>query len=631
MEEPSESIPGTTSEARAASKPRRLARRIMKWILALLLGVLLLLAGIRFLFPGAIQSWVAAGLTEMLPHYLALRSGTGTIAGGLPQKETLHVPMRDGVVLATDLYLPTTPAPYPVIAVRTPYTKEEGKLVAEFFARYGYAVAIQDVRGRHASQGDFYPFRSEVTDGIDMTHWLKQQRWCNGKIGAFGGSYLGFTQWAMATGNPEITSIAPAFITANLYNGIYRAGAFGKLTFLRWCLTSYGRYGDMGGAGNIQKGYQHFPLAESDDVALRDVPFYDDWVSHPVPDSYWEALSVDHRFQELSAPAFLTAGWYDFFLEAQLQDFQLLQKTASSHVRENTKILVGPWNHSFFNPNQKGYGIRQGWLEVIPFEFVKEIKAWYDYSLKGIPNGWNRRAPLRLYVLGQNKWRDEQTWPPANVSDHLYYVHSGGKARSLQGDGSLDLKMPAVDEPSDGFSYDPRNPVPTGGGSHGLPESCGPVDQRDVERRPDVLVYSSAPLEKALLVVGPVKMRLFASSTSPDTDFTAKLVDVLPDGRAFIICEGVVRARYRNGLKKPEFLEPDKVYTFDIVVGSTAVLFQSGHRIRLEISSSNFPRYDPNPNTAGEIAVERNPVKASQHVWHNREYPSALILPVLPD
>ncbi len=610
---------------------RRCLRRPLKRALALLACVALLLAGILLFFPGAVQSWLAAGMAGLLPRYLAWRAGTGSFQGGIPGKQTLHVPMRDGVSLATDLYLPTTPAPYPAIAVRTPYTKEEGRIVAEFFARYGYAVAIQDVRGRHASQGDFYPFRNEVNDGIDMIHWLKQQSWCSGKIGAFGGSYLGFTQWAMATGNPEITSIAPAFITANLYSGIYSAGAFGKLTFLQWCLTSYGRYGDMGGAANIQKGYRHFPLVESDDVALRDIPFYDDWVGHPAPDSYWQALSVDHRFAELRAPAFLTAGWYDFFLEAQLQDFQLLQRTAPSYVRENTKILIGPWNHSFFNPNQKQYGIRQGWLEVIPFEFVKEIKAWYDYSLKGIPNGWDRRTPLRLYVLGENRWRDEQTWPPANVSDQLFYVHSKGKAQTLQGDGLLAPGVPADAEPADSFPYDPRSPVPTKGGSHGLPETCGPVDQRDIEGRSDVLVYSTAPLKKPLLVMGPVRMRLFASSTAPDTDFTAKLVDVLPDGRALIICEGVVRARYRNGFEKPEFLEPGKIYKFEIVVGNTAILFQSGHRIRVEISSSNFPRYDPNPNTAGEIAFERSPATASQQVFHSHEYPSALILPVKGD
>ena len=628
METGSELSPIAAQDANPAGKPRRRFRRILKWMLALSSGLVLLLASAWFVFPGTIQSWVAAGSAELLPHYLAWRAGTGSFQGGVPAGQTLQVPMRDGVSLATDVYLPTIAGPYPAIAIRTPYTKQEGRPVGEFFARYGYAVAVQDVRGRHASQGDFYPFRNEVTDGIDMTRWLKRQSWCNGRIGAFGGSYLGFTQWAMSIGNPEIAAIAPAFITANLYNGVYRAGAFGKLTFLHWCLTSCGRYGNMGGAVNILKGYQHFPLVESDDVALKDVPFYDDWVSHPTPDSYWQALSVDHRFAEMSAPAFLTAGWYDFFLDAQLDDFQHVQKTASPYVRQNTKMLVGPWNHAFFNPNQKQYGIRQGWLEVIPFEFVREVKAWYDYSLKGIPNGWDRRAPLRLYVLGENAWRDEQRWPPADVSDRPFYLHSGGKAETLQGDGSLDLNMPAGSEPADDFTYDPRNPVPTRGGSHGLPDSCGPADQREVEQRSDVLVYSSGPLKKPLLVMGSVAMRLFASTTAPDTDFTAKLVDVFPDGRSLIVCEGVVRARYRSGFERPELLETNRVYPFDIRVGNTAVLFKSGHRIRVEISSSNFPRYDPNPNTAGEVAAERNPVKASQKVWHNREHPSALILPV---
>ncbi len=605
--------------------------RLLKRIIFLFLGVVVVLVGLKFFFPRQLERWTAAGMEKLIPHLLAWRAGTGRFETKFRPKQTVMVPMRDGIQLATDLYLPDAGGPFPTIVIRTPYAKSEGKLSGEFFARYGYAVAVQDVRGRHSSQGDFYPFRNEVEDGVVFTHWLKQQSWCNGKIGAFGPSYLGFTQWAMAVGNPDLSAIAPTFITANLYNGIYHDGTFCELTFLHWALSSYGRYGDMRGAANVQKGYDHFPLVESDDVALKDIPFFDDWVSHPTPDSYWRAINVDHRFADISAPAFLTAGWYDFFRDEQLEDFQLFQKTAPAAAREKTKLLVGPWNHGFFNGNQNLYGIQQRKLEVIPFDFVRETKAWYDYSLKGISNGWDKRPPVRLYVLGKNEWQDEQQWPPARAVSRSYYFHSAGKAQTLQGDGLIDVNLPTTAELEDSFVYNPRQPVPTRGGSHGQPAACGPADQREVEGRPDILVYSSSELAAPVLVMGPVAARLYASSTALDTDFTAKLVDVFPDGKALIVCEGIVRARYRNGMGQAELMEAGKIYPFTIKVGHTAVLFQPGHRIRLEISSSNFPRYDANPNTGAPIATERNPVPATQKIYHGKEYPSALILPVVEE
>jgi putative CocE/NonD family hydrolase len=580
--------------------------------------------------PKGIQSALAAATAKLFPHYLAWRSGSGFFPGGPPILQQDKAPMRDGVQLATDIYMPQAPAPFPTIVVRTPYSKVDGKLVGDFFARYGYAVVVQDVRGRHASEGDFYPFRGEIDDGYDTIQWISRQPWCNGRIGGFGVSYMGFTEWAMAVGNPALASIAPVFITANLHHGIYWQGVFAKLTFLHWTLTSYGRYGDWRGAQSIQKGYRHFPLIDSDDAALQDIPFYNDWVTHPTPHDYWRNLSVDHRFGEIAVPVFMTAGWYDFFLDQQLNDFQLFREKAPVEVRQKTRILIGPWNHAFFNGHQGRYGIRQRALELIPFEFVKEIKDWYDFTLKKADNGWAKRAPVRLYVLGQNEWRDEMDWPPRGTVAKQYYLTAGHSARSLSGDGSLQEQAVAGSRHEDSFLFDPLDPVPTRGGAHGLPAECGPADQQEVEAREDVLVYSSAPLKKPLLVIGQIKARLQVSSTAPDTDFTAKLVDVFPDGRALIVCEGIVRARYRNGFSQPELLQPGQVAALEIRVGNTAVMFQEGHRIRLEVSSSNAPRYDVNPNTGTDIARESTPVRATQRVFYGGENPSALILPVLP-
>lgn len=611
------------------SRVRRLLRAVWRRVLVPLLLLAVLLAGFRIFFPEAAKAAAGYCATQLLIRGLALRAGTGWAGEGLRVRTGEMVRMRDGVRLATDLYLPSAEGPHPAIIVRTPYNKDEGRLIGEFFARYGYVVAVQDTRGRHKSEGDFYPFRHEAQDGVDFTAWVRRQPWSNGKIGAFGVSYLGFTQWAMAAGNPDLASFAPTFITGDLYEGMYKGGAFAQLTFLDWSLNSYGRYGDWHGAKNIKRGFGHLPLIDSDNAALRDIDFYNDWISHPQPDAYWDPMSPGRRVEQVDVPAFLTAGWYDFLLDGQMRDFERIRTHAPAGVRAASKILIGPWSHSFFNNNLKNYGIEQRAMEAIPFEFVKASKDWLDYTLKGLSNGWDRRPTVRAYVLGANTWRDEDQWPPRNAVDRPFYLHSGGNARTHYGDGRLTEDAASAPEPGDTFVFDPSNPVPTKGGGHGNAWTAGPVDQRDVEGRQDVLVYTSSALSEPLLVMGQIRARIFASSTARDTDFTAKLVDVFPDGRALIVCEGILRARYRNGIDRPALLVPGRVYPLDIELGPTAVSFQPRHRIRLEISSSNAPRYDVNPNTGGEIATETARIAATQRVHHNPQEPSALILPVV--
>lgn len=608
----------------------RLPVRLSGWIPALLI-LAVLPAAFVLIFPAAAKSSRQAVFNELLMRYLAFRSGSGWFQTGFSVQPDIGVPMRDGIRLATDIYLPSSRGPFPAVLMRTPYSKQEMKPAGEFFARYGFAVAVQDTRGRHKSEGAFYPFRNEMADGVDFARWVRRQSWCNGKLGGFGASYLGFTQWAMAGGDAGLTSISPAFITANLYEGIYQNGAFGQLTFLHWSLTSNGRYGDMRGAARIKSGFGSFPLIGSDDAAGKDIDFYNDWVDHPEPDAYWQGMSIAGGRGSIATPAFLVAGWYDFFVDAQIRDFQSIRHGGSEAARAGCKILIGPWGHGFYSRNLENYGIKPKWGEVIPFEYIRDSKAWLDYSLKGVRNGWERRAPVRAFVLGDNQWRDEREWPPARSSYRTYYLHSGGKAATARGDGTLALSRPTAREPFDEFVFDPRNPVPTAGGGHGDIRSSGPADQREVEKRPDVLVYSTAALQQPLLVMGPVRVRLFASSTAADTDFTAKLVDVFPDERAVILCEGIVRARYRNGLSRPELMRPGTVYGFDIEVGHTAVRLKARHRIRLEISSSNSPRYDVNPNTGRPIATERDTLRATQRVFHTPDAASALILPVVEE
>lgn len=612
-----------------AGRLRRRARSFLLSVVAPLLALAAAAIAFNHFFPQTARQWINAAAAQLLLRGVALRAGTGWAGEGIRPREAAIVPMRDGVHLATDLYLPGSKGPWPAILVRTPYSRGEGKIVGEFFCRYGYAVAVQDTRGRFDSEGEFYPFRAERQDGEDFARWARQQVWCDGKVGGFGQSYLGYTQWAAASGHSSLNSIAPTFIASDIYYGIYKGGAFGLLTYLHWSLSSYGRTGDWNGAKNIRRGYSHFPMSESDDVSLRDIGFYNDWARHPRPDAYWRDMDATGGMENFSTPAFLVAGWYDFMLDGQMRDFQLIRQHGSGAARAQSKILIGPWSHGFFNANLKNYGIRQGWLEEIPFEYLKESKDWLDFTLKGLDNGWGNRPAVKAYVLGENAWRFANEWPPADATNELYYLHSTGRAQTLNGDGALRVEKPSGAQPEDTFIFDPRHPVPSHGGSHGDTWSVGPTDQREIEARRDVLVYSSDILEDSVLAMGQVRARIYAASSAPDTDFTAKLVDVFPDGRALIVSEGILRARYRDGLDRESLMQPGTVYPLPIDLGPVAVRFLAGHRIRLEISSSNAPRYDVNPNTGREIATERNPVSATQRILHDSEHPSALILPVM--
>jgi len=536
------------------------------------------------------------------------------------------VPMRDGVKLATDLYRPSGQGPFPVIVIRTPYDKTPLARIASGHAEDGYGCVVQDVRGRFQSEGAWLPFANEEKDGKDTIAWVKSQPWCNGKIGTWGGSYFGYTEWALAPSNPHVSALTPIFTTSDAYQAFYRGGAFYEMTWLFWSLSNRGgTMAQQEADKSMTKGLNHLPLIDADNVSLEDVPFFNAWVKRPMPDAQWKSLSFTERIPHISAPMFLVTGWYDLFNAQQLREFELIQKFGQNQVKRDTKILIGPWNHTRINPNDKNYAINAASLNL-----DADLRQWFGYELKGAANGWDRVAPVRLYVLGENAWRDEHEWPLARTVYTDYYLSSSGKANTSAGDGSLGTNKPGTDETPDTYAFDPMRPVPTVGGSNLRPEDSGPADQQEVEKREDVLVYSTAPLDGPIEITGPIELTLFASSDAPDTDFTGKLVDVFPDGKALILCEGILRARYRNGLDKPELMEPGKVYQYDIEMGCTSVLFQTGHKIRLEVSSSNFPRYDRNPNTGTEVATETRTRVAHQKVWHTAQYPSRLTLPVIP-
>lgn len=566
------------------------------------------------------------------------------------------VPMRDGTILHADVYRPDAPGRYPILLQRTCYSKDlpvpGAVLVFPITAASrGYAVVIQDVRGRYSSQGDFYPFLHEAEDGYDTVEWAAAQPWSSGRVGTYGGSYLGATQWLAAVARPPaLKAIFPSVTASDFHQGwTYQGGAL-RLAFVEsWALLPLALLNGVSrlGLSADELAAEQWKLAQAVDnfpdtsrfLPLRDfpylqrpglAPYFYDWLAHPDRDQYWRRWSIEERHDQITVPAFNLGAWYDPFVDGTIRNFTGMQAGGGSETaRRGQKLLIGPWYHSMpLDP-------RVGDLSL-PLAALVDLDAlhlrWFDCWLKEMDNGIADEPPVELYVMGENVWRKEREWPLARTEYTRFYLRSGGRANSLSGDGGLSPEPPGS-EPPDVFSYDPKDPVPTCGGAL----CCWPailkpgvVDQREVEARDDVLVYTSAPLERDLEVTGPVEVTLWTESSAPDTDFSAKLVDVTPDGFARNLCDGIIRARYRESLSSPSPIEPGRVYRYVTALAATSNLFRRGHRIRLEISSGNFPRFDRNPNTGHPFAQDAELRTAAQTVYHDGRYPSHITLPVIP-
>jgi putative CocE/NonD family hydrolase len=556
----------------------------------------------------------------------------------------LAVPMRDGTRLSTDVYLPDAPGPFPVILVRTPYGKNVDYVVEDgvYFASRGYALVAQDVRGRYDSEGPWLPFAHEALDGYDAQEWCGTQPWSTGKVGTSGASYVALTQWLPAAlRNRHLAAMAPRVGFSRLHdNWVYTGGAFQLAFNLRWgaiqmhTRTNQVQYLWLPTEQHLSSLFWHLPLATGDEEAGRVCDFYRDWIRHPDDGPYWDRLgNIEQSYGEIDVPAYGFGGWYDVFLQGTLNNFMGVRGRGRSERARRQKVLIGPWVHNLGN---RGRERRTGDVDFGPDALIDlrgEELRWFDHWLLGLDSGVLDEPPVRVFVMGRNQWRTADDWPIPGTRYVPYYFHSGGRAASLFGDGRLDPRAPEG-EPPDSFVYDPDDPVPTIGGStccgeDVTPVSMGPRDQRPAEWRPDVLVFTSPPLPADLEVVGPVKVVLWAASSAPDTDFTAKLVDVAPEGSATNVAQGIIRARYRDSLATPRLLEPGRPERFEIDCWSTANCFQRGHRIRVEISSSNFPQFDRNPNTGHAFGAEDAVTRATQTVFHDRSRPSHIVLPVI--
>lgn len=558
------------------------------------------------------------------------------------------VPMRDGTILRADVWRPATDGRYPVLLQRLPYSKGDPSVaVAQAgldpvrATEAGFVVVIQDCRGRFASEGQFAPFINEARDGEDTIAWCAALPFSNGTVGMYGQSYFGATQLlAAAQRPPALRAIAPALTASEYFEGwTYRGGVLELGLVMFWTLLSLAgeeiARRPAASQARLQAALERrlndpwhaFERLPVDDLADLEeaVPFYRGWLENPDRNAYWRAIAPNERYGQIATPALHVGGWFDPFLAGTLENFtRMREEAATDEARAGQRLVVGPWAHACLGDviGDVDFGPEASQAAA---DWTAMHLRWFERHLRP-PARPESEPAVRIFLMGARRWFDADAWPLPGTRTETWYLHSRGTANTRDGDGSLGVEPCGADEPSDSFVYDPADPVPTTGGAAFLPGifvagHAGPRDQRDLELRRDILVYTSEPLDDDLDVVGSVSAILFVSSSARETDFVTKLVDVHPDGKALSICDGIAC------IAAPD---PDRPLRIDL--GATATRLRAGHRIRLEVSSSNFPRFARNPNTgASRIAVRPEElVVATQRVHHDAGRPSSLVLPIRP-
>jgi putative CocE/NonD family hydrolase len=567
------------------------------------------------------------------------------------EESNLRVAMRDGVKLATDVYRPEKDGKYPAILVRTPYKKEFSALTGRFYGRRGYAVAIQDCRGRFSSAGVWEPFVNESRDGYDTIEWLAQQPWCNGKVGMIGGSYVGWVQWwAAAERPPHLVTIIPNVSPPDpFFNIPYEYGTFFLTGAIWWAeVLETGATADLSGEkmkasiekqGEYHKLLMKLPVIELDRTVLgKENPYWRKWIEHPTNDDYWQRASFHHRLDKVRIPVFHQSGWFDG--DGIGSKLNYARMAALGHP--NQKLVLGPWGHTDVATRSHGqldFGPQA--LRDLPRDYLR----WFDYWLKGVENGVPKEPLVSIFVMGSNKWLNGPKYPLPQTRFEKWYLACGGKANTSAGDGKLQLKPPPKDSPADRYSYDPGDPTPD---PNFLPtekesdkESAKPkTEKKDGDRdrreeltksRRDLLVYVSEPFDKPYTFAGPVSAVLYAASSAKDTDWFMRLMTVDAKGKVFPLVEGKIRARFRQSMSRPSFLEPGRVYEYGLDLWQTGMTVPKGHRLRVEVASAAFPIFARNLNTGGHNETETKFVTAEQRVYHNAQYPSHVVLPMIPD
>jgi putative CocE/NonD family hydrolase len=568
----------------------------------------------------------------------------------------VDVPMRDGTKLKADVYRPRTAAPVPVILHRTQYGKEDAQTSEdrfakpEWFASHCYLVVSEDIRGQGASGGQFAEYAHDQADGYDSVEWAAGLPGSTGRVGMYGSSYVGATQWLAAEARPpHLATIVPTNTASDYFDGwTYENGAF-RLNFIEpWATGIAGTAaldrGDRATADRLknelhrmslnmaQRPYDRFaPLEPASPLTA---PYFFDWVRHPTNGPYWKRWAPNQHYPQIDLPVLDFEGWYDAFLRGGLENFTgMSQQAPSPFARNNQHVVIGPWDHlSWGRPGSKPAPMLKKLGPNANSPINSMMLAWWDHFLKGRDNGVDRTAKVNYYEMGADKWRSANAWPIPGTRWAQYALGSGGQANGVFGDGTL-RPGPPQPSPPDHYTYDPANPVPSAGGHSCCSASTGsqgPYDQQSVEQRPDVLVFNGPKFTSSTEVTGPMKVTLYAATDAANTDWTAKVVAVHPDGSAVNLDNGIARASYRDSQEHPSPVPPGQVRRCTIDVWPTSTEFKPGDQLRLEISSSDYPQFDPNPNTGSTAATTARQVAAHQTVLHDPQHPSTLTLPVVP-
>lgn len=551
---------------------------------------------------------------------------SGAVSYKVKWEYNVPIPMRDGVKLSANISRPEAEGRFPVIVDRTPYGKNRKPFFdnAAYFAQHGYVYVMQDCRGRYDSEGVFKPWINEGQDGYDTIEWAARQPWSNGKVGTTGGSYGAWDQMFAAEEQPEhLKTMIVISPPPDTYPAAYQGGAFG-LQALDWAIIVDGRTFQEY-PGNLAEAYRHLPVSSMDEAAGRSMPeTLRAWTQHEAYDDYWKQRSYLKNLSRIKATVLHIDGWYDA-PDATLDNYNgMIAQGAQAGGRQ--KVILGPWLHSTFSSSKVG-DIDFG--PDAPIDLNATSLGWYDCQLKGVNcDQTYTDGPIKLFVMGENHWRSEKEWPLKRTHLTPFYFHSNGHANTRTGDGNLSKELPA-NEPADNFAYDPKDPVP----STDDPAAMGArsvLDERQMELRNDVLVFTSAPLEEPVEVTGPIRIKLWAASSAKDTDWAAKIIDVHPDGEAQRLQDGILRARTRESVEHPSLLTPAKIYEYTIDLLDISNFFQKGHRIQVVVTSSNFPDFDRNLNTGNSNENTAETQVAKQTIYHDAAHPSHILLPVIP-
>jgi len=542
------------------------------------------------------------------------------------------MPLRDGVKLATLAVRPDENGAFPFIVIRSPYGGANGGLdvYTKEFCENGLGFILQEVRGTGLSEGDAEYWLQEKQDAEDFLNWISQQKWFNGRLVTNGESYPGSTQWQAArNAHPVMVGLTPHNAPLNIYEcGYYSSGAYAMGLGCMWAIGMRAARLKKKPLHDWKDGKFFLPFRDMDEYMLGEKwDLWKTWSDHPEYDDYWKRGNAFSDMSKITAPAFITGGWFDTFLQQTLRAFTEIRKNgASFEARNYSRMVIEPLDHDM-KTGDADYGPNHlDGIIATRNRFMKNILLHPGED--PLPD----KAPVKFFVMGSNTWMEANEWPLSNTADTPFYLRKTDQPSNTAHGGGL-ISVNAADASAentcDHFIYDPLNPVPTHGGNNLGYITPGQRNQAEIETRSDVLVYTGEPLNEDLTVIGYVKAVLYAATDAPDTDWTVKLCDVYPDGTSYNVCDGIIRARYKDGAEKAELLPAGSVNCFEIDCWATAMVFKKGHRLRVQVSSSNFPRYDRNPNTGAKFGVNADTRPAFQTIYTDAEHPSRMILPVL--